>query len=88
MGVMMLPFLATWFFLLLLGKKVLIPNMSLLCLSLVLAFSHFVFSLNTIGVLILLFVASPLLIRFRYSVLTPLAFWLCVLLPILTVYSI
>lgn len=85
---MMFSFFATFFFMLLLGKKVLVPYLSILSLSLLLVIIHFVIDVDTIPVLITLFVAAPLLIHFRYSALTHTAFVVCVLAPSLLMYSL
>ncbi|WP_165313083.1 hypothetical protein [Vibrio ziniensis] len=84
----MFSFLATLFFMLLLGKKVLVPYVSTLGLAVLLVIFHFAIDIDTIPVLITLFVTAPLLIRFRYSALTHSAFVICVLLPSLCAYSL
>ncbi|NIY93896.1 hypothetical protein [Vibrio diazotrophicus] len=85
---MMFSFLATFLFMLLLGKKVLIPYLSILGLATMLVIVHFAIDVDTVPVLITLFVAAPLLIHFRYSALTHPAFVTCVLAPSLLMYSL
>ncbi|MFV0449746.1 MAG: hypothetical protein ACK5MF_15015 [Vibrio sp.] len=84
----MFSFLATLFFMLLLGKKVLVPYLSMIGLAVLLVIFHFAIDIDTIPVLMTLFVAAPLLIRFRYSAFTHSAFVVCVLLPSLCAYSL
>ncbi len=84
----MLPFLAALFFMLILGKKILVPVSTLAVLAGVLSACYFLVTVDTNFVLITLFVASPLLIHFRYSVLTRFAFVISVLLPLLVSYAL
>ncbi len=84
----MLPFLAALLFMLILGKKILVPVSTLVVLAVVLSACYFLITVDTNFVLITLFVASPLLIHFRYSGLTRFAFVISVLLPLLVSYTI
>lgn len=84
----MFPFLAALFFMLLLGNKILVPISTLFGLSVVVVLSYFLAAVDTNLMLITLFVASPVLIHFRYSVLTRFAFIIAVLAPLLIGYAI
>jgi len=78
----MLPFLAALFFMLILGKKILIPLPALFTLAVVLSGCYFFTSTDTNLVLIALFVASPILIHFRGSSVTQVVFAIGVILPL------
>jgi len=82
----MLPFAASLFFMLLLGKKIRVANSALLILAILLAVCHFLIGINTVPVLVTLFIAAPFLIRFRYSVADRLVFFQCVLLALLITF--
>ncbi len=84
----MLPFLAALCFMLILGKKILVPIPALLALGIVLSTCYFLTSIDTNLVLITLFAASPILIHFRYSNLTRVAFTMGVILPLAVDYAV
>ncbi len=78
----MLTFLAALFFMLILGKKILVPIPALLTLAVVLSACYLLTSIDTNFVLIALFVLSPIFIHFRYSNFTRVAFMISVILPL------
>ncbi len=84
----MFPFLAALLFMLILGKKIFVPLPALVTLATLLTLCYFFASVDTNFVLITLFVVSPLLIHFRYTVLSRFAFIIGVLLPLLVSYSV
>lgn len=79
----MLPFIAAFLFMLVLGKKLMVPGRWLVAVSLVFLLFFIVTSLSAIPVLITLFVAAPFLVPMRYSGRAHVLFCLCVLLPLL-----
>ncbi len=84
----MLPFLAALCFMLILGKKIHVPVSALLALAGLLCACYFFTSIDTNFVLITLFVASPILIHYRWSNLTRVVFMMGVILPLAVDYAV
>lgn len=77
---MMLPLLAALLFIVGLGKKLSVPNSWLFYYALSVVLLSWLFSMNPIFVLILLFILSPCLIHYRHIKVIKMAYVGCLLL--------
>ncbi len=83
----MFSLIVTLLFMLLLGKKVLIPMHFSAAMIVALVLFYFVADIDVLPVLLTLFFSAPLLIHYRYSAITQFVFILCILLPSAVIYS-